>query len=54
MDGIKYIFYGYKPISSLSDLIARADLVAKDHRETSDLLEKVSVKEILKECIVLV
>lgn len=49
INGIKYIFYGYKQISSLSDLIERADIVAKDHKETANLLEKVSVKELLKD-----
>jgi hypothetical protein len=49
IDGIKYIFYGYKQISSLSELTERAELIAKDHKETAALIEKSSIKEILKD-----
>lgn len=49
INGIKYIFYGYQQISSLSNLGARADIVAKDHKETADLLQKVSIKELVKD-----
>ncbi|MBK5553310.1 hypothetical protein JFU49_23920 [Pseudomonas sp. TH03] len=49
VDGIKYVFYGFKQICSLSDLIDRADAVAKDHVETKDLLARISIREIVKD-----
>ncbi len=49
IDGIKYIFYGYKQISSLTEITARAEKVAADHAETKALLLRVSVKQILKD-----
>lgn len=49
VDGIKYIFYGFKQICSLSDLINRADAVSVDHKETRDLLARVSIREIVKD-----
>ena len=49
INGIKYLFYGYKQISSLSELTSRAETIAKDHIETTDLLKKVTVKELLKD-----
>lgn len=49
IDGIKFIFYGYKQISTLAELVERADLVAKDHAETKSLLGKASMREILKD-----
>lgn len=49
VDGIKYIFYGYKQISSLTELASRADTVAQDHVETKQLLERMALKEILKD-----
>lgn len=49
IDGIKYIFYGFKQISSLTELAARAETVAQDHIETKQLLERVPIKEILKD-----
>lgn len=49
IDGIKYIFYGFKQISSLTELTARAETVAQDHIETKQLLERVPVREILKD-----
>lgn len=49
IDGIKYIFYGFKQISSLTELSVRADLVALDHIEVKDLLERVTIKEVLKD-----
>ncbi|WP_325893319.1 P-loop ATPase, Sll1717 family [Grimontia sp. NTOU-MAR1] len=49
IDGIKYIFYGYKKISSLSELSVRADMMAEDHKETKSLLEKFNLRSILKD-----
>lgn len=49
IDGIKYIFYGFKQISTLSEVITRAEAVAADHIETSGLLKKSAIKNILKD-----
>ncbi|UUW73641.1 P-loop ATPase, Sll1717 family [Pseudomonas oryzihabitans] len=49
IDGIKYIFYGFRQISSLADLVARADAVAQDHAETKQLLVRTPLREILKD-----
>lgn len=49
IDGIKYILYGFKQISTLSDLDNRAVQISADHREASDLLQKVSLKEVLRD-----
>tara|TARA_R110002167_G_scaffold130417_1_gene313860 strand:- start:2174 stop:3715 length:1542 start_codon:yes stop_codon:yes gene_type:complete len=49
VSGIKYIFYGYKQISTLSELVSRADEVAQEHSETRQLLERKSLNEILKD-----
>lgn len=49
VDGIKYIFYGYQQISNLTELVSRADAIALDHSETKQLLERLSLKEVLKD-----
>lgn len=49
VNGIKFIFYGYKQISSLTDLNDRAANISKDHKETSTLLQRTSLKEVLKD-----
>ncbi|WP_308873105.1 P-loop ATPase, Sll1717 family [Thiothrix subterranea] len=49
IDGIKYIFYGYKQISSFTQLSDRAEKVAKDHKETASLLESHNLKEVVKD-----
>lgn len=49
IDGIKYIFYGFKQISSLLEVSTRAEKVALDHNEVKELLTRVSIKEILKD-----
>jgi hypothetical protein len=49
IDGIKYLFYGYKQISTLTELNDRAVLVSKDHKEASALLKRTSLKEVLKD-----
>jgi hypothetical protein len=49
IDGIKYIFYGYKPICSLAELTIRANKVSQDYKETKQLLERCSLKEVLKD-----
>lgn len=49
VDGIKYIFYGFKQVSSLAELVTRADVVAQDHVETKQLLDRTPLREILKD-----
>jgi len=49
IDGIKYIFYGYRQISSISDLADRAAKVAEDHAETESLLKEHGIKNIVKD-----
>ncbi len=49
IEGIKYIFYGYKQICSLSEIANRAEVIATDHGETKALLEKTTIKEVLKD-----
>ena len=49
VNGIKYIFYGYKQISSLGELSQRAEEVALEHDETKKLIERISVREIAKD-----
>jgi hypothetical protein len=49
IDGIKYIFYGFKQISSLLELSTRAERVALDHNEVKDLMSRVTIKEVLKD-----
>jgi len=47
--GIKYLLYGYKQISSLNEFTTRSENVGRDHMETSQLLARVPLKEILKD-----
>lgn len=49
IDGIKYIFYGFRQISTLQEIIQRADIAAIDHKETESLLKRVSIKDVLKD-----
>lgn len=49
IDGIKYIFYGYRQISSLQDLLERSENTAKEHKQTALLLENHRLREILKD-----
>jgi len=49
IDGIKYVFYGYRQISSLADLSMRAEMVAKERDETKVLLERNSMRNIIKD-----
>jgi hypothetical protein len=49
IDGIKYIFYGFRQISSLAEISERATNVMADHQETKDLLSRTNVKQILKD-----
>lgn len=49
IDGIKFIFYGYKQIASLSELMSRSELIKNDHQETADLLKNKQLKQILKD-----
>jgi hypothetical protein len=49
IDGIKYLFYGYKQVLSLAELTARANDIAEDHSEVKALLQKASVKQVLKD-----
>jgi len=47
VDGIKYIFYGYKQISTLAELSTRADEVSAERDETKSLLERVKLRGVL-------
>jgi len=49
IDGIKYIFYGFRQISSLTDLEIRVAEITQYHIETKSLLDRVSLREILKD-----
>ena len=49
VDGIKYIFYGYKQISTFAELSMRADKVASEHDETKSLLDRTRLREVLKD-----
>lgn len=49
IDGIKYIFYGFKQISSLEELSVRAEKMMEDHGEVKNLLERFSIKDVLKD-----
>lgn len=49
IDGIKYIFYGYRQISSLEELSAQAALAAQNHKETANLLKQTDLKDVLKD-----
>lgn len=49
VDGIKYIFYGYKKISTLHELSVRADLMASQHKETKQLLDRFELRDVLKD-----
>lgn len=49
INGIKYIFYGFKQVCTLSEISYQAEKVAVDHEETKDLLGRINIKEILKD-----
>lgn len=49
IEGIKCIFYGFRQIATIAELVERADEVAKDHEETGDLLKRCKVQTILKD-----
>jgi hypothetical protein len=49
IDGIKFIFYGFRSISSFNDLSTRAEKTAKDHDETAVLMKNFPLKTILKD-----
>lgn len=49
IDGIKYLFYGYKQISTLAELNLRAEQVVLEHEEVKKLLDRVSLREVLKD-----
>lgn len=49
INGIKYLFYGYKQISNLSELTTRSENVSADHEETKQLLERINLRNILKD-----
>lgn len=49
IDGIKYILYGFRQISSVAEITARAEAIAQDHIETKQLLERMTIREILKD-----
>jgi len=49
IDGIKYMFYGFKQIMNIAELSDRANLMAVDHTETAELLKKCTIKDLLKD-----
>lgn len=49
IDGIKYIFYGFKQVSSLDELITRSVAVATERAETKALLDRRQIRDILKD-----
>jgi hypothetical protein len=49
IDGIKYIFYGYKQISSFTQLSDRVEEVAKNYNETNLLLKNYNLREVVKD-----
>lgn len=49
IEGIKYIFYGFKQISSLEELTLRLENVSLEHQETKKLIEKHTLREVLKD-----
>lgn len=49
INGIKYIFYGYRQIFSINDLANRAEEVAKDHTEIEGLLNNHDIKDVVKD-----
>lgn len=49
IDGIKYIFYGFKQISTLAELDARAGAIAVDHVEVQEVLRRVGLRGVLKD-----
>lgn len=49
IDGIKYIFYGFKKIASLEELNERVEKVEKNYSEVKSLLERISLKDVLRD-----
>ncbi|WP_449428898.1 P-loop ATPase, Sll1717 family [Rhodanobacter umsongensis] len=49
INGIKYIFYGFKQICSLEELNNRVVEISNDHFEVRDLIQKFDLKIILKD-----
>lgn len=49
IDGIKYIFYGYKQISTFHELESRSEAISSEHSETKNLLAQNSLREVLKD-----
>lgn len=49
IDGIKYLLYGYKQISTLEELSLRAAQIVLEHEEARLLLDRISLREILKD-----
>ncbi|HDR9152797.1 TPA: hypothetical protein QDA88_005205 [Burkholderia vietnamiensis] len=49
IDGIKYIFYGFRQVFSFSELSTRAEKVAKEHADTKTLLERVDLRVVMKD-----
>lgn len=49
IDGIKYLFYGFRQISSFEELAERAEKIKKDHGEVKSLLERIPLKDVLKD-----
>lgn len=49
IDGIKYIFYGFKQISTLAELTTRSEQASQEHSEVKNLLDRTSLREVLKD-----
>lgn len=49
INGIKYIFYGYRQVNSYEQILHRADEIRKDHKETNELLKRFDLKDVLKD-----
>ncbi|WP_141227116.1 P-loop ATPase, Sll1717 family [Aeromonas caviae] len=49
IDGIKYLFYGYKQISTFSELSLRAEQTVDEHDATKQLLDRTPLREVLKD-----
>ncbi|MFP2768750.1 P-loop ATPase, Sll1717 family [Oceanisphaera sp. KMM 10153] len=49
IDGIKYLFYGYRQIFTVGDLVDRIEKVEKDHVETESLFKNHDIKDVVKD-----
>ena len=49
VDGIKYLFYGYKQVSTLAEITRRSEQIIGEYDATKKLFERFSLKEVLKD-----